>query len=61
MTWRELARAIDALPEEVKDLTAQAWLGYTDAGEFPEVISLEAYDMDEPISIDNPPSMSTWL
>lgn len=66
MTWRELARAINAMPDEVKDFRAEVWMGsrmeYLDGWlEFPGVAEVAGYDGEKPLSIDNPPSIELYM
>lgn len=58
MTWNELAEAIMALPDEVRELDANIWLpddweNPWHGVEFIDVIGLSAFDGDLPYSIDN--------
>ena len=60
LTWRELSDAISQLPEDVLDLEASVWLPMDISvfDEFQRFVALSAYDYDQPISPDNPPSLS---
>lgn len=66
MTWRDIKVFIDALPEDVQDMPAEAWLaprgGYerwtVDQDMFPVVTSITPYDGDAEPSVDNPLSLN---
>ena len=54
MTWRELAKEIASFPDEVMDSPA---LVFDSVAHFHRVEGLNPYDIDEPVSITNPPSI----
>ena len=64
MTWRELGDAIAALPQEVQDSWALVWVPgdvpVETYDEFATVIALSPFSADEPISDDNPVSISLF-
>ena len=60
MTWQELADAILSMPSDVLDMEARIWLpsgNYPNCEEFPPITSISGFDVDEPISRLNFPSM----
>ena len=61
MSWRELGEAISQLPEEVLDFDASVWLPQDVVAfdEFQGFTSLGGFDLEQEISSDNPPSLST--